>query len=88
VRRIDQPRDTYALDRLTAYMKDAGRSLNREIRDATGERVWVHPVVVLWGLNHRRVGDALHATSSCAAKAGTCRRSVREQTSVGDYGAW
>ena len=49
VRRIDQPRDSYVMDRLTENMKVAARSVNRDIRRVTGERVWVHPVVVLWG---------------------------------------
>ena len=49
VRRIDQPRDSYLLDKLNGWMLRSARSLSREIRRETGEGVWVYPVVVLWG---------------------------------------
>lgn len=49
VRRVDQPRDSYVLDRLPRWMRGAAKSLSSEIREATGERVFVQPVVVVHG---------------------------------------
>lgn len=50
VTRIDNPRDSYLADGLTSWIKWSASQLSAEIRAATGERVWVYPVVVLWGL--------------------------------------
>jgi hypothetical protein len=58
VRRIEQPRDSYVLDGLTASMRGAAKKLSHEIRQATGERVWVYPVVVLWGRFEAKTAEA------------------------------
>jgi Nuclease-related domain len=48
VRRIDQPEDSYLLDQLTVQMEQRARHLWNELRQSTGLRAYVHPVVVLW----------------------------------------
>jgi hypothetical protein len=58
VRRIDQPHDSYLIDRLTPWMKRAAKSLSWEIQTQTGERVFVYPVAVLWGKFDEGVEEA------------------------------
>ncbi len=49
VRRIDQPSSNYLMDDLTKSMEESGRTLYASLKAATGRRIYVHPVVVLWG---------------------------------------
>ena len=49
MRRIDQPSDSYVIDQLTSQMEQRARALWREVRETTGQSVYVHPVVVIWG---------------------------------------
>ena len=45
----DYPRDDYSLDRVGTWMRGEAARLKSEIETATGERVWVQAVVVVWG---------------------------------------
>lgn len=58
VQRVDQPRDAYLLDGITPAMKRAAGRLSDEIFRDTGQRVWVYPVVVLWGYFDEGVAEA------------------------------
>lgn len=40
-------------------MGKAAKRVSREIREATGERVWVYPVVVLWGRFEEKTAEAV-----------------------------
>lgn len=58
VRRIDQPRDSYLLDRLGPAIRGAAKQLSDEIKTATGIGVFVQPVVVLHGHFEARAQEA------------------------------
>lgn len=58
VERVDDPRDSYELRPLAPTLRREARRLYDEITDATGQRIWVTPVVVFWSRF-----DARHAES-------------------------
>lgn len=49
ITRLDDPDDQYVLDALVPAMQRAARSLERELRAATGIGAAVYPIVAIWG---------------------------------------
>jgi hypothetical protein len=48
VQRLDDPDQTYDIDRLGARVRAQAARLSEELAAATGRRCWVQPVVVVW----------------------------------------